>query len=163
MYESEVKEVHFDEVYDQYFDDVYRYVLALSNNDSIAEEITQETFFRALQKIDHFRGECKLRVWLCQIAKNLYYSFCEKQKKQISEEDIYDIADKVSVEEKLLYRETAFAIHKKLHSLAEPYKEVFSLRVFGELSFYDIGELFDKNENWARVTFYRAKLKLKED
>jgi RNA polymerase sigma-70 factor (ECF subfamily) len=158
-----VKKVNFDEVYDRYFDDVYRYVFALSRNDSIAEEITQETFFRALKKIENFRGECKLRVWLCQIAKNIYYSYCEKQKKRISEENIYDITDGISVEEKFLYRETAFVIHKKLHSLAEPYKEVFSLRVFGELPFYDIGELFEKNENWARVTFYRAKLKLKED
>lgn len=155
--------MRFDEIYDRYFDGVYRYVLALSRDDSIAEEITQETFFRALQKIESFRGECKLRVWLCQIAKNIYYSDYKKQKKRISAENVDDITDNISVEEKLLYRETAFGIHKKLHSLAEPYKEVFSLRVFGELSFREIGELFEKTENWARVTFYRAKLKLKED
>jgi RNA polymerase sigma-70 factor (ECF subfamily) len=155
--------VHFDEIYDIYFDDVYRYVLALSHNDSIAEEITQETFFRALKKIETFRGECKLRVWLCQISKNIFYSYYEKQKRRISDESINDVTDELSIEEKLLYKETAYAIHKKLHNLAEPYKEVFSLRVFGELSYNDIGELFDKNENWARVTFYRAKMKLKEE
>lgn len=155
--------MHFDEIYVQYFDDVYRYILAICHNDSIAEEITQETFFKALQKIESFRGECKLRVWLCQIAKNTYFSYCNKQKKQDSEEKLKDAADEITFEEKLLHKETALAIHKKLHSLAEPYKEVFSLRVFGELSFGEIGELFKKNESWARVTFYRAKLKLKED
>ena len=155
--------MHFDEVYNLYFDDVYRYVLAISHSESIAEEITQETFFRALQKIESFRGDCELRVWLCQIAKNFYYSYCKKQMKQISEKSINKLTDETSVEEKLLVRETAFAIHKKLHRLEEPYKEVFSLRIFGELSYYDIGKLFEKNENWARVTFYRAKLKLMED
>ncbi len=154
--------VNFDEIYMLHFDDVYRYVLAISHNEAIAEEIAQETFFRALQKIDSFRGDCKLRVWLCQIAKNIYFSHCEKQKKQHLE-NFNEFSNETPFELKLLHKETAFILHKRLHILAEPYKEVFTLRVFGELSFSEIGELFQKNESWARVTYYRAKLKLKEE
>ena len=150
----------FQEVYDLYFLDVYKYSLSLSRDPDIAEEVTQETFFKALKSIDTFRGQCRLYVWLCQIAKNTYYTYLGKQGKgtQLQEETSGE-----SLEERLLTKETAFEIHKLLHSLPEPYKEVFSLRTFGELSFGQIGELFGKTESWARVTYHRARLKIKEE
>ena len=149
----------FEEVYFQFFDDVYLYVLSLCHNESLAEEITQETFFKALKSIDKFKGECKMRVWLCQIAKNTYFSY-SKKKKYITNEP-YKEKITESFEQKLLNSETKLEVHKALHSLEEPYKEVFSLRVFGELSYLHIAEIFGKTESWARVTFYRSKLKLK--
>lgn len=151
---------NFEDIYNRYLKDVYKYVLALSRNPDIAEEITQETFFKALKSIEKFNGECKLSVWLCQIAKNTYYSYCarEKCKSEHMHEDLI-----FSVEDEVVSSDTAFELHKRLHNLPEPYKEVFSLRVFGELSFAKIAELFGKTESWARVTYYRAKLKMEDE
>lgn len=150
----------FQEVYDLYFKDVYKYALSLSRDPQIAEEITQETFFKALKSIDSFRGQCRLYVWLCQIAKNTYITHSQKQRRAAPE---VEAPSGESLEERMLTRESAFEIHKVLHRLPEPYKEVFSLRVFGELSFSQIGELFGKTESWARVTYHRARLKIKEE
>lgn len=149
----------FEEIYSQYFDDVYKYILVLCKDKEIAEDITQETFIKALKSIDGFRGQCKLKVWLCQIAKNSYFSMCRKSKNTYEiDKDI----DEFSLEALLINKESAFEIHKVIHRLDEPYREVFSLRVFGELTFAEIGELFDKSESWARVTFHRTKIKLRE-
>lgn len=149
-----------EEIYSLYFTDVYKYVLSLCRSEDVAEDITQETFLKALKSIDNFKGECKLRVWLCQIAKNTYFSQYER-KKFILESNVEQEVE--SIELKLIKKEAAFEVHKALHRLDEPYKEVFSLRMFGELSFLQIAELFGKTESWARVTFHRAKLKLKEE
>ena len=149
----------FQEIYNMYFTDVYKYVLSLCREPQLAEEITQETFFKAMKNLDGFRGQCRLFVWLCQIAKNTYFSH---QGKSSTSFDAEPEASQ-SVEEAILQKETAFEIHRILHHLPEPYKEVFSLRVFGELSFKQIGILFGKTENWARVTFYRAKERLKKE
>ncbi len=150
----------FQEVYDLYFRDVYKYALSLSRDPHIAEEITQETFFKALNKIDSFRGQCRLYVWLCQIAKNTYFTYTQKQSRSIP---MLETTSEETLESHLLSKESAFEIHKVLHRLTEPYKEVFSLRVFGELSFRQIGELFGKTESWARVTYHRARQKIKEE
>ena len=149
----------FQEIYNMYFTDVYKYVLSLCREPQLAEEITQETFFKAMKNLDGFRGQCRLFVWLCQIAKNTYFSH---QGKSSTSFDAEPEASQ-SVEEAILQKETAFEIHRILHHLPEPYKEVFSLRVFGELSFKQIGVLFGKTENWARVTYYRARVKIKEE
>lgn len=151
----------FHTLYDEYFQDVYRYLLSLSKNESIAEEMTQETFFKALGSIDSFDGKCKLYVWLCQIAKNTYFSYLKREKHRC-DEDITQLSG-ASFEEGFFQSETAFEIHKCLHTLDEPYKEVFSLRLFGELPFAQIGALFGKTESWARVTYHRARLKIKEE
>lgn len=151
----------FEAIYSQYFADVYKYALSLCGKEGLAEEITQETFFKALKNIDKFKGECKIRVWLCQIAKNTYFSLFEKSKHFTQESLEEDEGE--CIEQSLLNSETVWEIHKNLHFLNEPYKEVFTLRVFGELSFIKIAELFGKTESWARVTFHRAKLKLKEE
>lgn len=151
----------FEEVYRLYFQDVYKYALSLTRDEHMAEEITQETFFKALRSIDQFDGRCKVYVWLCQIAKNTYFTQYQRSIKseQLSREPHHG----VSLEERMVSQETAFEIHKILHTLPDPYKEVFSLRAFGELSFRQIGELFGKTESWARVTYHRAKMKIKEE
>ena len=149
----------FQEIYNLYFMDVYKYVLSLCREPQLAEEITQETFFKAMKNLDGFRGQCRLFVWLCQIAKNTYFSHQGKNSTSFDT----DPETSPSVEEAILQKETAFEIHRILHHLPEPYKEVFSLRVFGELSFKQIGILFGKTENWARVTYYRARVKIKEE
>ena len=153
----------FQEVYDLYFRDVYRYALSLCRNEALAEEITQETFYKALAKLDSFDGKSKISVWLCQIAKNTYISMCRKKNHLDTSTDTSQLPDSESLEERFFDKEAAFAIHRVLHALEEPYKEVFSLRTFGELSFKQIAELFSKTETWARVTYHRARLKIKEE
>ena len=153
------KVADFEEVYRRYFADVYKYVLALSRDEAVAEEVTQETFFKALTAIDGFRGQCQLRVWLCQIARNQYLTLCRERKKFTDAEP--EPGDS-GIEEGFADREDARRLHILLHALPEPYKEVFSLRTFGELPFSQIGELFGKTESWARVTYFRARQKLKE-
>ena len=153
----------FQEVYELFFRDVYRYALSLCRNEATAEEITQETFYKALAKLDSFDGKCKVSVWLCQIAKNTYISMCRKNRHMDPYADTDMLPCDGYLEERFCDREMAFAIHKILHDLEEPYKEVFSLRTFGELSFKQIAELFGKTETWARVTYHRARLKIKEE
>lgn len=72
--------MEFEELYQTYFSDVYRYILKLSGSEHIAEEITEETFYKALRKIHTFRGECDIRIWLCRIAKNSYTSYLRKKR-----------------------------------------------------------------------------------
>lgn len=150
----------FEELYRENFDLVYRYALGLTRDVHAAEELTQETFFKALQAIDGFRGECGLKTWLCGIAKNKFISQ-QRQKKPEPLEELPETRDPgESPESAALRRDESMRLHRLLHELPEPYKEVFSLRVFGQLGFREIGQLFGKTENWACVTFHRAKAKI---
>lgn len=152
----------FDKIYTEYFSEVYKFVLTLCQNPALAEEVTQEAFFKALKNIDSFKGDCKLSTWLCRIAKNTFYSYARKNNSQVDYPLEIIISDE-NIEEQFSDKETAYSIHKVLHNLNEPYKEVFWLRTFGELSFAQIGSLFDKTESWSRVTYYRAKVMIKEE
>ena len=155
----------FEQLYETYFNDVYLYILRLSGNEHIAEEITSDTFFKAMKSIDSFRGDCDLRVWLCQIAKNCYYSHLKKSKRteHIDEEAMQDIPDLApSVADAYVRRDEIGRIQKALHSVGEPYKEVFMWRVYADLSFKQIAQIFGKTENWACVTYHRARKKIRE-
>lgn len=153
----------FDQIYRMYFKDVYLYLRSISANEDVAEEITQETFVKALKGLNSFDGSKDIRAWLFTIARNTYYSHCRKQKHYAAEELEEDIADSAaSFTQKIMEEESAFLIHRFLHKMEEPYKEVFTLRIFGELSYEKIGQLFGKSSGWARVTFYRAKKQIVE-
>ena len=152
--------MEFEKIYQKYFNDVYRYIRKLSNNEHVAEEITADTFFKAMSAIDSFRGDCDIRVWLCQIAKNCYLSYLKKngQSEDIADTELQEIADpNENLEEQFAKQDEAAQIRKKLHTIPDPYKEVFMWRVFAELSFKQIGEIFNKSENWACVTYHRAR------
>ena len=153
----------FEQIYKLYFRDVFLYLRSISANEDIAEEVAQETFTKALKSIDRFDGTKDIRAWLFTIAKNTYYTFCKRQKIYTNEEIPENIADvQIDFAEQFIDEENAFLIHQFLHNMNEPYKEVFSLRVFGELPFEKIGVLFGKSSGWARVTFYRAKKQILE-
>ena len=122
-----------EKLYEAFYMKVFSYAMTLTGNREDAMEITQETFYRAISTERTFRGESDGATWLCAIAKNLF-------------------AD----------ADASLRIHRVLHNLEEPYKEVFQLRVFGELSFKEIGSIFGKTETWARVTFHRARMMVKE-
>ena len=154
--------MEFEQIYIKYFRDVYLYIRRLSNSEHIAEEITSETFFKAMKSIDSFRGDCDIRVWLCQIAKNCYYSYIKKADRTECIDNVEIAEQGSSFEERLFRHDTAMQIQKILHDVPEPYKEVFMWRVYAELSFKQIGQIFGKSENWACVTYHRARNKIKE-
>lgn len=149
----------FEALYREHFTAVYQYALSLCRDGPTAEEITQATFYRAMESIDTFRGECRVFVWLCQIARNQYYSLCRKRRRFIDTPIPENAGPDIAAS--LLDRENVDRLHRLLHELREPYKEVFTLRVFGELSFSRIGELFGKTDSWARLIYYRAKNELR--
>ena len=155
----------FEKIYRSYFNDVFLYIRRLSGNENIAEEITSETFYKAMRSIDSFRGDCDIRVWLCQIAKNCYYTYLKKAGQIDSIEDVELLnisAQDETVEERLSRQDEAMQIQKILHDVPDPYKEVFMWRVFAELSYKQIGQLFGKSENWACVTYHRARNMIRE-
>ena len=155
----------FEQLYNTYFNDVYLYVLRLSGNEHIAEEMTSDTFFKAMRSINGFRGDCDVRVWLCQIAKNCYYSYTKKSNRTeyIDEAEMQEIPDPTpSVAEEYTRRDEIERMQKVLHDVSEPYKEVFLWRVYAQLSFKQIAGIFGKTENWACVTYHRARKMIKE-
>jgi len=154
----------FEEIYRTYMTDVYRYARGLTLDERWAEEVTQETFFRAMRSLHNFRGECEVRVWLCHIAKNIVRTE-QRRRGRYTEDDtaLQELTEPVDLTELVADRQTALSLHRLLHRMEEPYKEVFSLRVFGELSFAQIGELFGRTDHWACVTFHRAKEKIQKE
>lgn len=152
-----------EKLYEEYFETVNKYLFCLTHNNDISEELTQETFYRAVKKINTYKGECKISVWLCQIAKNLWYDECRKNKKvKNTEEDILKLQALNTIEEQIIENEEKILLYKKMQNLDEKTREVLYLRITGELSFKEIGIILNKTETWARVTFYRGKNQLKE-
>lgn len=150
----------FEDIYNEYFKTVYLYIKGLCKDDSIAQDVTDDTFFKAMKSLDRFKGDCDIRVWLCQIAKNTYYSYLRKSQRLTSLDETEPPPISQDICEKLMDKETSLRIHHILHHMDEPYKEVFYLKVFSELSFAQIGSLFGKTQNWACVTYHRAKKKI---
>ncbi len=152
-----------EQIYKQYFETVNKYLFCLTHNNDISEELTQETFYKAVKKIDTYKGECKISVWLCQIAKHIWYDYCKKNKKVIQvEEELLKTREEDTTEQKVISNDEKMLLYKKMQALDEKTREVIYLRITGELSFKEIGIILNKTENWARVTFYRGKNQLKE-
>ena len=149
----------YNQIYEQHANEVYRFLLRLTGDEYLAEDFTQDCFLKAYKNLNKYNGNCKFSVWLCQIAKNSYFDYCKKKSNLPLDENIIDL---YNIEDNLCKKETSAEIHKILHSLEEPYKEVFTLKVFSELSYKDISDLFGKSENWSRVVFFRAKTKIIE-
>lgn len=151
-----------DEIYQTYARTVYKFLLSKTHNEDIAEELTQETFYQAIKSIHRYDGSCKLSTWLCAIAKNQLLAY---QRKHPTEETIddYENLSVANVETEVFDRMQRIELMKKLHVCPEPFREILYLRIFGSLSFKEIGEIMGKTENWARVNFYRAKERLKKE
>ena len=150
-----------EHIYQEHAQTIYKFLLSQCHDPTLAEELTQETFYQAVRSIGRFDGSCKISVWLCQIAKHLWYQHLEKHKREILVCEPQENEPVCSVEEAVIKRETHLELLRKIHDLPDPAREVVYLRIFGELSFREIGDVLDKTENWARVTFYRSKEKIK--
>lgn len=160
-----------DEIYEKYGKTVYRYLMSLARDEHVAEEVTQETFYQAVKSIQRFDGSCQLSTWLCAIAKNQLQAYQRKHPPTESIEKISKLSKPVdmqadaeaSAEDEVIGKMGEVEVLKLLHELPEPYRELFYLRVFGNLSFKDIGTIMGKSENWARVSFYRGKERLRKE
>lgn len=141
---------------------IFKFLMKMTRDASLAEELTQETFFRAYMNYAALRNKEKASAWLCQIAKNAYFAWLNEQKKTEPLDGFEDVSSGDGVEDLFLQKELSKKAFICLHELEEPYKEVFMLCVFGNVSLKEISEIFGKSESWARVTFYRAKQKLLE-
>lgn len=150
-----------DAVYRAHAQTVYKFLLAQCHDPDLSEELTQETFYQAVRSIDRFDGSCKLSVWLCQIAKHLWYQHLRKHQRVPVPLETVPEATVPSAEDGLLEQEGRLALLRLIHQLPESQREVVYLRAFGNLSFREIGDVLGKTENWARVTFYRSKEKLR--
>lgn len=152
----------FEKLYETYYMRVYSYVMTLAKKQHMAEEITQEAFYKAFTAKSGFRGESNQMTWLCTIARNLFLDEMRRQSKN-TDIDLDTNADSgVNIENEVEDRDASYRIHLALQELEEPYRKVFELRIFGELSFREIGGICEKTENWARVTYHRAKIKVQE-
>lgn len=155
------EKISLDRVYREYSSMIYKFLLSKIGNESVAEELTQETFYQAVKNADKFDYSCKVSTWLCAIAKNKYYEYIKKHPvtEQIDENFEYPI----SLENSYIEKEGRLRIMSAIHNMPEPYREVMLLRLLSDLSFREIGFITDKTEQWARVTYYRGKLKLREE
>ncbi len=148
----------FEALFARYFSKVYHFAYSLTRSEAAAEELTQQTFYKALKNIDSFEGRSDPGTWLCSIAKREYFNQSARSRERAYAPDsaVFDRAE-AGAEAQIERTEDAMRIHRHLHELEEPYREVFMLRVFGELKYAQIAALFGKTEGWARVTYYRAK------
>ncbi len=158
-----------DQVYRQHAQTVYKFLLSQCHDADLAEELTQETFYQAVKSIGRFDGSCKLSTWLCQIARHLWYQHLEKHRAErtmtrpLAETPPEDDPAVPSAEEETSARQGHLDLLRQIHDLPDPMREVVYLRAFGGLSFREIGDVLGKTENWARVTFFRGKERLRKD
>lgn len=156
---------NIEKIYEEHFETVNKYLFCLTHNSDISEELTQETFYKAIEKINTYKGDCKISVWLCQIAKNLWYDLCRRNKKivNLEKKELFDSETLDTLEEQIISNDEKISLYKKMQNLDDKTREVMYLRITGELSFKEIGIILNKTENWARVTFYRGKKLIKGD
>ncbi|WP_455950898.1 RNA polymerase sigma factor [Eubacterium sp.] len=150
-----------EEIYKNHANMIFKYLMSLCGNQHIAEELTQETFYQAIKCINKFDKTCKITTWLCSIAKNQYLAYVRKHPPS-EDIDLIDLQT-ASTEDKVIQNINNIQLLKLLHNCPEPYREIIYLRLWGNLSFREIGDIFSKSENWARVTFYRGKEKLRKE
>jgi len=150
-----------EDIYKSYATTVYKYLLSMTHDEDLSEELTQETFYQAIRTIDRYDESCRISTWLCGIAKNVLITYRRKNRQH---EELADCdSPQEPAQDDIIRSEEKVLLIRKIHELGEPAREVVYLRVFGELSFKEIGDVLGRTENWARVTFYRGKEKLRKD
>ncbi len=158
-----MENIDIGKIYNENFIIVYKFLICLTHNKEIAEDLTQETFCKAIENIDKFRGNCKMSVWLCEIAKNLWFNELKKRKKIIfTDLDTIEIYNQYSIDEEVENKKEIEKLNKKISMLDKEVQKVVYLKLYGNMTFKEIGTILGKSEVWARVNFYRAKQKIKE-
>ena len=168
--------ISLEEVYREYSDMIYRWLLARTGDPDVAEEITQETFYQAVLHADRYDHSCKVSTWLCSIASNKLKEYLRKNPPKEDLDAVFGEGPEASPgkaagtvptvpgpEDAAVAASEKMELYRAIHSLPEPAREVVHLRAFADLSFREIGDIFGKTENWARVTYYRAKTALRKE
>ena len=157
-----------DRMYRKHSQMIYAFLLSRTGEAALAEELTQETFYQAVKSLNSFKGQSSASTWLCGIANNVWLSHLRKQKRSgeifssYEDEACFASSSAESPEDKFIRKADNLTLMQALHEIKEPMREVLYLRLMGELSFREIGQIMGQSENWARVTFYRGKKKLIE-
>lgn len=146
----------FERICGTEYQTVKRFLLRLAGDEALADELTQETFYQALRQWKSFRGACSPSTWLCAIAKRLYFQYCRRPPPT----PVESLPEEADFTDHLLDKERRLQLHRLLHGLPEPYREVVTLRTFGDLTHAEIGALFGKNDAWARSVYYRGRQQL---
>lgn len=155
--------IDIEKIYSLYFEDVYKFILYLSKNKQIAEDVTSETFLKAMDNIGKIKKEDSIKTYLLQIGKNTYYTYIKRKNRTVLLEDYEEnIANKENIEEDFIKKEEKTYVENLIEKLEEPYREIVKLRIYEEMSFKEIGLIYNRSDNWACVCFYRAKEKIKE-
>lgn len=159
----------FENIYEEYFPRVYSFLFRICNNENLAEELTQETFFRAFRSFHEFRGDSELFTWLASIAKYTLYSYLKKNRRESDcinykllsdaitdniEDDPADVIQKDAIND---------AVRRVINKIPEKYRDVVMLRIYAELPFSEIAENLKISENSAKVLFFRAKKMLQKE
>ena len=175
--------IPLEEVYREYSDMIYRWLLARTGDHHVAEELTQETFYQAVLHADRYDHSCKVSTWLCSIASNKLKEYYRKNPPKEDLDAVFGektadskgsgTADKIlpagsipmvsGPEDAAVASAEKVELYRAIHSLPEPAREIVHLRAFADLSFREIGDIFGKSENWARVTYYRARTALRKE
>ncbi len=152
-----------EQIYKMHAKTVCRYLLSLTHNEDLAEEITQETFCQAIRCVGKYDGSCKVSTWLCSIAKNLWLAWMKKNKEIVISDVEIETDTAHSAESMVISCMSKVELMRKLHQLKEPFREIIYLRLTGDLSFREIGDIMGKSENWARVNYFRGKERLMKE
>lgn len=149
-------------LYEQHAQAVYRYLFSLCGEGDTAEELTQETFYQALKGLHAFRGDCTPQVWLCAIAKRLWFKELERRRRTIPVEDtaLSQLAVHEDPASGLEQKDARLTLYQAMQQLDTETREVIYLRLSGDFSFREIGGILGRSEVWARVRFYRGKEQL---
>ncbi len=153
--------INTEDIYQKYGTMVYRYLLGMCQNEDLAEELTQETFYQAVKSSNTYDGSCKVSTWLCQIGKHMWYRELRRRKRFCDTEPEEPVSYAGNPEEQYLHKEKLSEVVEQIQNLSKEEKEVIMLRASTSLTFREIGEITGRSENWARVTYFRAKQKLK--
>ena len=155
---------NIDEIYKKYANLIKKYIFTITEDNSLSEEIMQETFIVAINQINKFRGDCKIYVWLLSIAKKILYKETKKNNLiNLLHIDDLEITDNKDIEVEFIKKDNKFKLYESIQKLDSNTREVMYLRLTGDFSFKEIGKILNKSENWARVIFFRGKKKLEED
>lgn len=154
---------NFEKIYEIYFDDLYYFLLSLSKDEEVAKDLTSETFFKVLKNIENFRGDSSIKTYIFQIGKNSFYDYVKREKKEINIDELEDfLKSDIDIEKEYFLKERVSIIKEEIEKEKEPLRSIMKLRLYSEMPFKEIGKIYGKSENWACVTFYRGKLKLKK-
>ncbi len=152
-----------DEVYREHAQAVYLYLMSLCHDTHLAQDLTENTFLRAMRSLDAWRGDCTLASWLCAIARNEYLSDRRRHQSRTPPEGELPERAQDAPETSLLREESYLALMRRVHALGEDAREVFYLRAMGDMTFAQIGSVMGRTETWARVTFYRARERIRKE